>query len=98
MRIVWSPLALARANDIADYIRLDKPQAAGKWWAQVFEKVENAALFPYSGRKVPEINRNEIREIIFGNYRIVYRIHDDELAVLTVRHGKRLLRRRDLEE
>ena len=43
------------------------------------------------GRTVPEINRKEIREIIFGNYRIIYRIEEMNIAILTIRHTKQIL-------
>lgn len=88
MRIVWSPLALARIGEIVDYIAQDNLSAASKWVNTVFLKVERLARFPESGRVVPEIKRNDIREIIYGNYRIVYRIRRGQIAILTVRHGR----------
>lgn len=48
-------------------------------------------MFPLSGRVVPEINKQEIREVILGNYRIVYRFMVNEVEVLTVHHGAQLL-------
>jgi toxin ParE1/3/4 len=49
------------------------------------------ADFPGSGRVVPEIGRMEIRELILGDYRIVYRHHVGRVEILTVFHGARLL-------
>ncbi|MFA7348964.1 MAG: type II toxin-antitoxin system RelE/ParE family toxin [Desulfurivibrionaceae bacterium] len=40
---------------------------------------------------VPEVNRKEIREIIFGNYRIVYRTGPENISILTIRHGRHIL-------
>ncbi len=50
------------------------------------------------GRVVPEINRKEIREIILGNYRIIYRIKKDVLEILTVYHSARLLEKEDISK
>src|SRR3712207_8332183 len=47
--------------------------------------------FPYSGRIVPEIGREDIREIIIQSYRAIYRILPDDAEILTVHHGARLL-------
>lgn len=97
MKITWSPISKQRLNDIADYISLDKPEAARKWLIKVFQEVEKLALFPKSGRKVPEINREDIREIIFGNYRIIYKIESEEIIIVSVRHGKQLLYKDELK-
>ena len=74
MRIIWSPLAVDRASEIADYIAQDKPSAAEKWIDTVFSKVEQLKSSPEIGRIVPEINDSQFRELIYGNYRIIYRI------------------------
>lgn len=46
---------------------------------------------PRRGRVVPELDRPDVRELLIGNYRFVYRIGDAEIVVLTVRHGRQLL-------
>lgn len=91
MKIIWSPLAIERASEIAEYIALDNPTAATKWVERVFEKVKNLSSLPEAGRKVSEVNRNEIRELIFGNYRIIYRIEKSNISILTIRHSKQIL-------
>lgn len=58
---------------------------------KVFEAVDRLELFPESGRVVPELNRKEIREVIIGNYRIIYRIRGELVEILTVYHSSRLL-------
>lgn len=88
MKILWSPLSLERVVEIAQYIAEDKPGASEKWVDSVFKSVERLIKFPESGRVVPEIKRQEIREILNGNYRIIYRIDKEIISVLTVRHGK----------
>jgi plasmid stabilization system protein ParE len=91
MKIIWSPLAIERMSEIVDYISRDKPKAAQKWAREAFARVEQLTSFPNSGRVVPEVGRQDIRELIYGNYRIIYRVADDELTILTVRHGRQLL-------
>lgn len=90
MKIIWSPLAISRINEIADYIAEDSSEAARKL-DDIFKKVERIEKFPLSGCQVPELGRKDIREILFGNYRIIYRISTNELSILTVRHLKQRL-------
>jgi addiction module RelE/StbE family toxin len=91
MRIRWSPLAVERAAEIAEYISRDNPTAAKKWVDTVFSKVEQLKSFPESGRIVPEINNKNFRELIYGNYRIIYRFEKTQVSILTIRHGKQIL-------
>jgi addiction module RelE/StbE family toxin len=91
MKIVWSPLAIERAAEISEYIARDNPLAATKWAETLFDKVQLLQSSPESGRIVPEIHREDIRELIYGNYRIVYRVEKDKISMLTVRHGKQIL-------
>ena len=91
MNIVWSPLAVDRASEIAGYIAQDKPSAAVKWIQTIFSKVEELKSSPEIGRIVPEIRNNQFRELIYGNYRIIYRIEAEQIAILTIRHGKQIL-------
>ena len=91
MKIIWSPLALERVNEIADYIAEDDAQAARLFLIDIFGAVARLESFPNSGRVVPELKRPNIREIIFGNYRVVYRVEPKRVSILTVRHGKQRL-------
>jgi toxin ParE1/3/4 len=91
MKIVWSPLAVERASEIVDYIAQDKGTAAEKWIHAVFSKVEQLRSHPEMGRIVPEINEHQFRELIYGNYRIIYRIEKKQISILTIRHDKQIL-------
>jgi plasmid stabilization system protein ParE len=84
MKIIWSPLAIDRASEIAEYIAQDKPSAAEKWINTVFSKVEQL-------KSSPEIRNDQFRELIYGNYRIIYRIEKTQISILTIRHGKQIL-------
>ncbi len=91
MKILWSPLAVDRVAEIAEYIAQDNPVVAESWINTIFKKVEELKAFPESGRIVPETRNRAIRELIYGNYRIIYRLEEKRLSVLTVRHGKQIL-------
>ena len=91
MNIIWSPLALDRVSEIAGYIAQDKPSAAEKWVKAIFSKVEQLEVSPELGRIVPEIGNSQFRELIYYNYRIIYRIEKTQISILTVRHGRQIL-------
>ena len=87
----WSPLAISRLTETAEYIALDDPVAAARWVDKMFVLVEGLSDFPERGRRVPEIGSKSIREIISGNYRIIYKQENGEVLVLTVRHVKQAM-------
>ena len=91
MKIIWSPRALERVNEIADYIAQENVEAAERIAVELFGAVERLEKFPESGRIVPEINRPNTREVIFTKYRILYRIEARQIAILTVRHVRQRL-------
>ena len=91
MKIVWSPLALERVEDIVQYIAEENPDAAVQWVEDLFSVVERLSDFPGSGRMVPEVGSPRIRELIFGTYRVIYSVRD-QVDILTVRRSSQLLR------
>jgi len=95
-RVRWSNQALADLEAIGDFIARDAPSVAQVFVERVFTAVKRLEAFPRSGRIVPEISQEDIREIIFGSYRIVYVVSDDEVNILTVFHAAWLLRPSDL--
>jgi len=97
MKIIWSPLAIERVTEIAAYITQDSPDAAIKWVDSVFEVTERLQEFPMSSRKVTEASREDIREIIHGNYRIIYKVSKKQVMILTVRHTRQILPDEDLQ-
>ena len=56
---------------------------------KIFKAVETLTEHPQIGRKVPEADREDIRELIFQNYRIIYRIKPEHVYIVTVLHGSR---------
>ena len=90
MKVVWSPLALETLEATAQFIALDKSSAAEKWVNDVFDRTERLSTHPELGREVPELLGSSYREIIFGSYRIIYKI-DKEVKILTLRNSRQLL-------
>lgn len=90
-RINWTLQALEDVESICEFISRDAPSYAHIFACDVFDSVERLKEFPGSGRVVPEVDREYIREIILGNYRIIYRIADNAVDILTVYHSARLL-------
>ena len=91
MEIEWSPLAIERVIEIAEHIALEKPDVAIQWASNIFDSTDKLKEHPRLGRIVPEIQEEDYRELIEGNYRILYLIGTPKISVLTVRHGKQLL-------
>ena len=97
MQVIWTDPALDRAREIAVHIARDDPDAAARWADRLFDAVEQLATFPDSGRVVPEMGRRTVRELIFGAYRVFYRIGSD-VEILSVRHGSQLIRAEEVNE
>lgn len=93
MKIIWTHESLEQLIEIEDFISIDSPERAAKFVDDIIEHAE-AALpdRPHIGRTVPEISNPNIRELIFKKYRIVYRINENNIEILTVFEGHRLLR------
>lgn len=97
MKVTWAPLAIDRVAEIASYIAEDSPLAAEKWIHKIFARAGQLASFPESGRHLPETARPDIRELVWGNYRIIYRVESHQVSILTVRHTKQILPIEDLK-
>lgn len=90
-RVGWTPQALADLQAAYEFVARDSIRYAEALTDRLFDAVGRLELFPLSGRVVPEIGREDIRELIVGTYRVVYRVSDDEVEILTVTHAARPL-------
>jgi plasmid stabilization system protein ParE len=72
--------------------------AALNWAESIQKSVNKLKEFPQLGREVPEVKRSDIRELIEGNYRIIYRTESNRISILTIRHTKQLLNKSDIFE
>jgi len=90
MRLRWSERARRDLVAIARYIARDNPDAARRWVAKLRKCALSASERPLLGRVVPEFNREDTREVLLANYRVVYLTRPGDLLVLTVFEGHRL--------
>ena len=90
-QVKWTPQALEDLEAICLFIVRDAPQIGGVFADDAFRATDRLAELPRSGRIVPELEIENIREIILGNYRLIYRVREDQVQILTVHHGARLL-------
>ena len=81
-----------------DYIAAERPETAAKWLAGLMDLAERLPRFPRTGRLVPEVGRSAIREVLYGRYRIIYRLDPKQIFIITVRHQRRRFAVGDLEE
>lgn len=89
MAIEWSARARTDLRELRAYIAQDSPHYARQFVEKIFKSVETLTQHPQIGRKVPEADREDIRELIFQNYRIIYRIAPEHIYIVTVLHGSR---------
>ncbi len=95
-RVVWADVARHDLDEIADYIHRDSPAAALRLVERIEQRASALETMPSRGRVPPEPIRFRVRlyhEILIPPYRLLYRIHEDSVAVLGVFDG-----RRDLED
>ena len=92
VKINWTNFALQDLNEIAEFISKDSIRYAQMTVKNLFESPSLLKTHPKAGRVVPEFNEENLRELIRGSYRIVYRIVDkNRIDILTVHHSARLI-------
>ncbi|SJM92804.1 Plasmid stabilization system [Crenothrix polyspora] len=92
MRLRWSERSINDLIAIQRHIAQNNPVTAKKWIIKIRQRAKSAADSALIGRVVPEFNQQDIREVFLGNYRIVYRVRDDDILILTVFEGHQLLK------
>ena len=97
MRLAWSDRALARVRETARYIAADDPAAARRWAEGLFDAVGRLADYPQSGRLAPELEGRGVRELVYGAYRVFYRVDANAVLILTVRHASQLVREDEVD-
>ena len=90
-QVVWSPRALEDVDTIAEFISRDSPAYAGAVVGKIIETTRNLENFPLSGRVVPEFVDHTLREKLAYSYRIIYRVEAEQVTIVTVVHGKRVI-------
>ena len=92
-RVEWSPRAVEDLEGIAEYIATDSASYAAAVIKTILNTASSFSRFPFSGRVVPELGDENIREWFAYSYRVIYRIENEAVTVAAIVHGKRLLDR-----
>jgi plasmid stabilization system protein ParE len=98
VNVRWTDWAVEQLGAIEEYVAKGSASAAERLVEAIFERGQSLRSLPRRGRVVPELGREDVRELVHGNYRIVYVIRRDRINVLTVFERHRLLRDEDLAE
>ena len=87
MKVYWTETAEAHLDAIYAYIAQDSKTYALRTVDRMTRRSQQIGTFPLSGRKVPEYDMDQMREVFSGPYRIIYHIKPDEIDVIAVIHG-----------
>jgi toxin ParE1/3/4 len=88
MRFRFSRRAEADLKEIAAYIARDNPARAVRFVQQLREHCRGLVAFPEARRLRPELGEG-VRLSVFGNYVVLYVVHEDILEIRRVAHGAR---------
>jgi plasmid stabilization system protein ParE len=73
---------------IAQFIARSSPVYAERWSDRLLHRTDQLALFPESGRLLPETKQPDVRELLEGSYRIIYQVRPAHIDILAVVHGR----------
>ena len=96
VEIIWTEPALQDLDVIADYIALDKPDAARHLVQNVFQHVEQLSRYPESGSKTQELKGLPYRQIIEPPCRVIYRHDGKKIFILHVMRGERSINKKKI--
>lgn len=92
MKIEWSGPSQKDLLEIQEFIASDSPSDAQRFVSELIRSADPLRKFPRLGRILPEKALHNYREIIFRDYRIIYRVTDTSILIARVVHGRRLLK------
>lgn len=91
MKINWTDPAVADLEAIRDYIAKDSEYYAAEFIGKILNFIDTLKDLPKIGRIVPEADSDDIRELLFHNYRLIYQVKAEYILVIAVIHGAREL-------
>ena len=96
-RIIWTPKALDDLDSLLAFIAKDSPIAARRFAQKIIQRVDLLATQPLLGGLIAEDDSRIYRQIIQGNYRVIYRTDGIRIFIVAVHHAARLLESENLE-
>jgi toxin ParE1/3/4 len=90
-KLIWTDESLDDLQAIRDFIARDSPRAALTFLSKLTDSAERLREFPLVGSGVSDLRREDVREILFGNYRNIYRVGQDAVRIWAVYDAARLL-------
>jgi toxin ParE1/3/4 len=92
--IIWTDEAINDLRAIKDYlVKVADEKTARRFCLELFSAPERLKRFPKSGQVVPEFQIEEVREVLFRDYRIIYQVAEGACYIRAVTHGSRELQR-----
>jgi toxin ParE1/3/4 len=91
-QVTWAETAQHDLLQIIDYIAVDNPENASRILQKIKQKVATLYTMPERGRVVQELKEQGIhtyREIVIAPWRVIYRISDTVVFVLSVIDSRR---------
>jgi plasmid stabilization system protein ParE len=85
--VIWTPEALRQLGDVLDYLAEVAPDYGDALAIEIDDAVDSLARFPQMGRVVPELSREDVRELIIDNYRLVYVVRPDGIRLASLFHA-----------
>jgi addiction module RelE/StbE family toxin len=92
VKIIWTKWAIKDLKSIFDFISLDSKFYAIRFTESLIERYNKLYIHPHSGRIVPEKNNPLIRELINGNYRIIYKLNKSHVTILRIHNSSRRIK------
>lgn len=89
--IIFKQDAEEELENIKRYIARDSIYYANKTTDEIINKTEYLSMFPYMGRKIPEYNNINLREIIYKSYRILYKVNSNVYILNVIHHSRNIL-------
>lgn len=89
--LTWSWKARVDIIQVFNYIVEDSLYYSIKTVTEISQIVDDLKMWKYMGRKVPEYDTHNIRELIYKSYRIIYEIKSSEILIQRIWHSSRLL-------
>jgi len=88
-KIIWSQKSIRDIEVIAEFISQDSIERANNFVQKLIESTDRLMDFPYSGRIIQELGDKSVREVIYGSYRIMYKIQNNEVFISGIIHTAR---------